>query len=164
MSTHSSVLAWRIPGTGEPDGLPSMGSHRVGHDWSDLAAAVAAFSLGDRKTIPKCIELIQPQLLEADKGRASIDQQTENIQDTIPKPDYTFKDYQPLANLHSWYRNMNVYKSRPRTKAEAFRKIRYIIKSKFSQSQEAELGIRNIQCSTVHFYPLLNLGMFPDDT
>ena len=32
MATHSSVLAWRIPGTGEPSGLPSMGSHRVGHD------------------------------------------------------------------------------------------------------------------------------------
>ena len=32
MATHSSVLAWRIPGTGEPDGLPSMGSHGVGHD------------------------------------------------------------------------------------------------------------------------------------
>ena len=44
MATHSSVLAWRIPGTGEPGELPSMGSHRVGHDWSDLAAvAVAAF-------------------------------------------------------------------------------------------------------------------------
>ena len=39
MAPHSSVLAWRIPGTGEPGGLPSMGSHRVGHDWSDLAAA-----------------------------------------------------------------------------------------------------------------------------
>ena len=38
MATHSSVLAWRIPGTGEPGGLPSLGSHRVGHDWSDLAA------------------------------------------------------------------------------------------------------------------------------
>ena len=38
MATHSSVLAWRIPGTGEPGGLPSMGSHRVKHDWSDLAA------------------------------------------------------------------------------------------------------------------------------
>ena len=44
MATHSSVLAWRIPGTGEPGGLPSMGSHRVGHNWSDLAAA-AAWSL-----------------------------------------------------------------------------------------------------------------------
>ena len=39
MATHSSVLAWRIPGTGEPGGLPSLGSHRVGHDRSDLAAA-----------------------------------------------------------------------------------------------------------------------------
>ena len=37
MATHSSVLAWRIPGMGEPGGLPSMGSHRVGYDWSDLA-------------------------------------------------------------------------------------------------------------------------------
>ena len=42
MATHSSVLAWRIPGTGEPGGLPSVGSHRIGHDWSDLAAAAAA--------------------------------------------------------------------------------------------------------------------------
>ena len=42
MATHSSVFAWRIPGKGEPGGLPAMGSHRVGHDWSDLAAAAAA--------------------------------------------------------------------------------------------------------------------------
>ena len=42
MATHSSVLAWRLPGAGEPRGLPSMGSQRVGHDWSDLAAAAAA--------------------------------------------------------------------------------------------------------------------------
>ena len=42
MATHSSVLAWRIPGTGEPHGLPSMGLHRVGHYWSNLAAAAAA--------------------------------------------------------------------------------------------------------------------------
>ena len=41
MATHSSVLAWRIPGTGEPGGLPSMESHRVRHDWSDLAVAAA---------------------------------------------------------------------------------------------------------------------------
>ena len=39
MATHSSVLAWRIPGTGEPGGLPSLESQRVGHDWSNLAAA-----------------------------------------------------------------------------------------------------------------------------
>ena len=39
MATHSSVVAWKIPGTVEPGGLPSLGSHRVRHDWSDLAAA-----------------------------------------------------------------------------------------------------------------------------
>ena len=39
MATHSSVLAWRIPGTEEPGALPSLGSHRVGHNWSDLAVA-----------------------------------------------------------------------------------------------------------------------------
>ena len=42
MATHSSVLAWRIPGTREPGGLPSMGSHTVGYDRSDLAAAAGA--------------------------------------------------------------------------------------------------------------------------
>ena len=41
MPTHSSVLAWRIPGTVEAGGLLSMGSHRIGHDWSNLAAAAA---------------------------------------------------------------------------------------------------------------------------
>ena len=45
MTTHSSVPPWRIPETGEPDGRPSMGSHRVGHDLSDLAAAAAALLL-----------------------------------------------------------------------------------------------------------------------
>ena len=43
MAAHSSVLAWRIPGTAEPGGLPSMGLHRVGHDWSDLAAAATEY-------------------------------------------------------------------------------------------------------------------------
>ena len=41
MATHSSILAWRIPGTEEPGGLRSMGLQRVGHDWHDLAAATA---------------------------------------------------------------------------------------------------------------------------
>ena len=54
MATHSSVLAWRIPGTGEPGGLPSMGLHRVGHDWSDLAATLVAVVLVN---IPKRSEL-----------------------------------------------------------------------------------------------------------
>ena len=51
MATHSSVLSWRIPGTGEPGGLLSMGSHRVGHDWSDLAAASMSKVRGRAKTI-----------------------------------------------------------------------------------------------------------------
>ena len=47
MATHSSVLAWRIPGTGEPGRLPSMGSYRVRYDWSDLAAAASIYSFID---------------------------------------------------------------------------------------------------------------------
>ena len=54
MATHSSVLAWRIPGMGEPGGLPSMGSHRVGHHWSDLAVAAAA--------APSCLDSFQLHL------------------------------------------------------------------------------------------------------
>ena len=50
MATHSNVLAWRIPGTEEPSGLPSMESHRVGHDWSALAEAAAAEAVG----VPHC--------------------------------------------------------------------------------------------------------------
>ena len=53
MATHSSILAWRIPGTGEPGGLPSMGSHRVGHNWSDLGAAAAAARATNCPAMPK---------------------------------------------------------------------------------------------------------------
>ena len=66
MATHSSVLAWRIPGTGEPDGLPSMGSHRVGHDWSDLAAAAAAaccINSSSKKMSKHSILVIKPVLV-----------------------------------------------------------------------------------------------------
>ena len=57
MAPHSSILAWRIPGTAEPGGLPSMGLHRVGHVWSDLAAAAAVY-------MSQCyaIDLSQPLL------------------------------------------------------------------------------------------------------
>ena len=48
MATHSCVLAWRVPGTGEPGGLPSMGSHRVRHDWSDLAARMYCIAYGKK--------------------------------------------------------------------------------------------------------------------
>ena len=72
MATHSSVLAGRVPGTGEPGGLPSLGSHRVRHDWSDLAAASSVqkregLSMLPRKAftvtwvstmVPACRELV----------------------------------------------------------------------------------------------------------
>ena len=60
MATHSSVLAWRIPGAAEPGGLPSMGSHRVGHDWRDLAVRymllILFLILHFRKLNPREIE------------------------------------------------------------------------------------------------------------
>ena len=50
-----TLLAWRIPGMGEPGGLPSVGSHRVGHDGGDLAAAAAAFTLlHERNELSSC--------------------------------------------------------------------------------------------------------------
>ena len=67
MATHSSVLAWRIPGTGEPGGLPSMRLHRVGHDWSDLAAAAAASPVKPIETITdgwKSVYLLQRSQLQ----------------------------------------------------------------------------------------------------
>jgi len=51
MASHSSVLVWRIPGMGEPGGLPSVGLHRVRHDWHDLAAAAAAAVYPHREII-----------------------------------------------------------------------------------------------------------------
>ena len=70
MATHSSVLAWRIPGTGEPGGLPSVGSHRIGHDWSDLAATwvlgagnnEVQFQASDVLTCENCCKTSHPLL------------------------------------------------------------------------------------------------------
>ena len=59
MATHSSVLAWKIPGTGEPGRLPSMGSHRVGHDWSDLAAAAHSVWNNVKWVKPLCITILR---------------------------------------------------------------------------------------------------------
>ena len=65
MATHSSVLAWRIPGTGEPGGLPSMRSHRVGHDWSDLAAAVAKLCIWKWKLLSHIRLFVTPWTLQS---------------------------------------------------------------------------------------------------
>ena len=75
MATHSSVLAWRIPGTGEPGGLPSMGLHRVRHNWSNLAAAAAVvkqsaiFIAGHQARSPGSYCLKDPDSLKAFMGR-----------------------------------------------------------------------------------------------
>ena len=61
ITTHSSVLAWRIPGTGEPGGLPSMESHRVGSNWSNLAAAAAfSFSVRNSRHYPLSVKRKSP--------------------------------------------------------------------------------------------------------
>ena len=76
MATHSIVLAWRIPGTGEPGRLLSMGSHRVVHDWSDLAASAAGISSWkiikqdkEIKSIDFCVRLLKkvPQVLPCEQ-------------------------------------------------------------------------------------------------
>ena len=67
MATHSSVLAWRVPGTGEPGGLPSVGSHRVGHDWSDLAAAAAGSNLNVHQQMNKDVVYIYNGILLSHK-------------------------------------------------------------------------------------------------
>ena len=63
MATLSSVLAWRIPGTAEPGGLPSMGSHRVRHNWSNLAAAAGCLCV---------ISSLGKTLLKGDSGRMKV--------------------------------------------------------------------------------------------
>ena len=71
MATHSSVLAWRIPGTGEPGGLPSMGSHRVGPNWSDLAA-VAAEAILLKFLIPSPKHFVSPSYGPRAVGRTKL--------------------------------------------------------------------------------------------
>ena len=70
MATKSSVLAWRIPGTGEPGGLPSMGSHGVGHDWSDLAAATEAEDI--KRRWQEYTELYKKELHDPDNHNGVI--------------------------------------------------------------------------------------------
>ena len=80
MATHFSVLAWRIPGTGEPGVLPSMGSHRVGHDWSDLAAAAAEDGLAHQNKTQFSPQPVSPirKLAQASYPHSSEGRQSEN--------------------------------------------------------------------------------------
>ena len=73
MATLTSVLAWRIPGTREPNRLPSMGSHRVGHNWSDLAATYGHIQLTDLlQAILHCEAFIAWHLTSNDRKRSAI--------------------------------------------------------------------------------------------
>ena len=72
MATHSSVLAWRIPGTAEPGGLPSMGSHRVIQDRRDLAAAAAAIRAVLRRILKSLERLSGPLLPLAQRVKAKM--------------------------------------------------------------------------------------------
>ena len=79
MATHSSVLAWRIPGTGKPGGLPSMGSHRVGHDC--LAAAAATEAEDIKKRWPEHTEELYKKYLHDPDNHEGV------ITPTHPEPD-----------------------------------------------------------------------------
>ena len=68
MATHSSVLAWRLPGTGEPCWLPSLGSHRVGHNWSDLAAAAAILEKEVKYGLNSITDIIWALWMKRDLG------------------------------------------------------------------------------------------------
>jgi len=70
MATHSSILAWRIPGTEEPGGLPSVGLYRVGHDWTDLPAAarlVVAFLPRSKHLLISWLQSAPAMILEPPK-------------------------------------------------------------------------------------------------
>ena len=66
MAVHSSVLAWRVPWTEQPGRLPSMGSHRVGHDWSDLAAAYMENSFSPATFFPLFFHSLTKMCLRVD--------------------------------------------------------------------------------------------------
>ena len=96
MATHSSVLACWIPGMGEPGGLPSMGSHRVGHYWSDLAAAAAPISM---KTLTSASQPFHSKFCQ--HPRYSIRHQSLTFFSPINPPlHFIFANSLPLEMVH----------------------------------------------------------------
>ena len=85
MATHSSILAWRIPGTGEPGGLLSMGSHRVGHNWSNLAAAAATPHEKGPTLLPHFIDAVLKEWAQ-DHGAMNPDLPLAHHLITTPQP------------------------------------------------------------------------------
>ena len=82
MAAHSSVLAWRVPGTGEPGGLLSMRSHRVGRDWSDSAAAVI-FHVTTVTVLKRCL-ILRSCHSHGNNYTLSIQQPSTSRQDPLP--------------------------------------------------------------------------------
>ena len=112
MATHSSVLAWRIPGMGKPGGLPSMGSHRVGHDWSDLAYSamvVKKFCKGDESLKD---EEHSGQLLKLTmtNGKQSSKLILLQLHETLPKNSIsTILSFGIWRKLERWKNSINGY-------------------------------------------------------
>ena len=106
MATHSSILAWRIPGMAEPGGLPSMGSHRVGHDWSDLAAAVTDFAFLGSKIIADgdCRHEIRRHLLLDRKAMTNLNSmlKSRDINYSASKGPYSQGYSLPSGHLQLW--------------------------------------------------------------
>ena len=100
MATHSSVLAWRILGMGEPSGLLSMGSHRVGHDWRDLAAAARTIDntlscFADTETYTGR-EKLTVSCPEAQRSQTSWSQKVDDA-------DFRWPPHQPIRRIsRSW--------------------------------------------------------------
>ena len=100
MAIHFSILAWRVPGMGEPGGLPSMGLHRVGHDWSDLA--VAAY-------IKWCIERVFLLIYFFSIHCVMSKKKNDNLLSQI----YSYRD-QPksweslIYDIYKWYLNFKI--------------------------------------------------------
>ena len=122
MANHSSVLSWRIPGMGEAGGLPSMGSHRVGHNWSDVAAAAAAVIENAREFQKKYLFLLvwlcQSLWL---CGSQKTMENSERDGNTRP-PDLTPKKLvcRPRSNSYSWRWNSILFPNRKRSMSRMY--------------------------------------------
>ena len=106
MAAHSSVLAWRIPGTEKPGGLLSMGSHRVQHDWNDLAAAMETVTdfifLGSKITADgNCSHEIKRCLLFGRKAMINIDSILKSRDITLPTKVHLVKAM-AFSGSHVW--------------------------------------------------------------
>ena len=85
MATHSSVLTWRIPGMVEPGGLPSMGSHRIGHNWKNLAAAAAAIMNNAINEIKSTLEGTNSRITEAEDSKSEVEDRMVEINEAERK-------------------------------------------------------------------------------